>query len=250
MLTSNSGEYPAIAVDSADDLHVVWSGQTSWTTTNNIQYMKYDSSSSSWSSVTMLSNSSSNDNEHPSIAIDRNDNIHVMWDAEPSPNVIMHMKWDASTTSWSSAEVVSTNASAINMNPSVGVDHRGYIYAFWFKTNPYMIIMSMFDDRYWTGDMEVTSLRKFSKTTWHPNVLSSGGRLPARGSAVVFTADNGTADNVYFIPTRDLNLTDFGPWKGLPKLKHLYQDDNPTKTEKDVYTIRVKVRDDDTKTNP
>jgi hypothetical protein len=245
-LNSNIGEYAAIAVDSEDDLHIVWSGQTSWATTDNIQYMKYDSSATSWSSVTMLTNSSSNDNGHPSIAADRNDNIHVTWDAEPSPNAIMHMKWDAGTSSWMSAEIVSTNASANNMNPSVGVDHRGYVYVFWFKTNPYMIMMSMFDDRYWTGDLEVSSLRELNKTTWHAGVLSSGGKLPARGSAVVFTADNGTAYNVYYIPTRDLNLTDYGPWKGIPKFKHLYRDDNPTKSERNFYTAKIRVRDDDT----
>jgi hypothetical protein len=245
-LNSNIGEYAAIAVDSEDDLHVVWSGQRSWTSTDNIQYMKYDSSATSWSSVTMLTNSSSNDNGHPSIAIDRNDNIHITWHAEPSPNKIMHMKWDAGTSSWMSAEIVSTNASANNMNPSVGVDHRGYVYVFWFKTNPYMIMMSMFDDRYWTGDLDVTSLRELNKTTWHAGVLSSGGKLPARGSAVVFTADNGTADNVYYIPTRDLNLTDYGPWKGIPKMRHLYRDDNPTKSERNIYTAKIRVRDDDT----
>jgi hypothetical protein len=242
---SNIGDHPAIAVDSSDNVHIVWGGKTSSTSASNVYYRKL-SSSSTWGTTKALTSSTSNDNAHPSIAIDRSDNIHVMWDAEPSPNAIMHMKWDDSTSSWSSAEIVSTNTSANNRNPSVGVDHRGYIYVFWYKTNPYMIMMSMFDDRYWTGDLEVSSLRELNKTTWHPSVLSSGGRLPARGSAVVFTADNGTADNVYFMTTRDLNLTDFGPWKGIPKMKHLYRDDNPSKSETNVYTVRVKVRDDDT----
>ena len=51
--------------------------------------------------------------------------------------------------------------------------------------------------------------------------------------------------DVLFYGTDDFFLG-FGPFKGIPTFEHLYRDDNPTTTERDVYEIRLKVRDDDT----
>ncbi|MHC4751516.1 MAG: exo-alpha-sialidase, partial [Planctomycetota bacterium] len=249
MLTSDGTnmyhQYPSLAVDSNDDVHVVWSGQTGGAATNNIQYKMYDSSASTWSSVKMLTSSSFNDNFNPCIAVDRDDNLHIVWDAEPAPTQIKYIKYDASTSTWSSTETVSTNSSATNLNPSIGVDYRGYLYVVWYKLAQYQILMRMFDGNYWTNQINMTHTFTFSKTTYHPSVMF-GGKYAARGTCLIFTADNGTAYNVYFMTTSDFNLTDYGPWKGLPKFVHLYRDDNPTKTEFDWYEITIRVRDDDT----
>ena len=220
MLTSDTSDmyhqYPAIAIDSNDDVHVVWSGQTSTASVNNIQYMIYDSSADTWSSVKMLTSSSSNNNNNPSLAVDDDDNLHIVWSAEPSPNTIKYIKYNSGTSTWSSVEDVTSNSDE-NINPSIGVDHRGYVYVAWTKPDQNQINMSMNDGRYWLSEFELTSTSVFTSTVDYANIIYGGKHsLAGRGVCLVFTAANESACNLHFGITTDYNQTDIGPWKGLP----------------------------------
>jgi hypothetical protein len=250
MLTTNNidvyNQYPSIAIDGDDNVHVIWTGQTGTASITNIQYMNYSSNTKSWSSVKLLSSSTSNDQMYPSFVIDTKDNIHIAWESESLNSQIQYIKWDASTSIWSSIEQISTNSTANNNKPSIGVDHRCNVYVLWYKDNPYQLMMKMFDGYYWTDELEMTNPDTYVEAT-NPSVLYSGEHgLPARGIGYIYTADNGTMNNVYWGLTRDFSLTDYGPWKTLPILKHLYRDDNPSHTEFDVYNLTVRIRDDDT----
>ena len=70
--------HPAIAIDSQDNIHVVWRGLGWGTNTNytNIRYRKR--TSSGWQSHEAVTDKNKHQ-YHPSIAIDSNDNVHVVW---------------------------------------------------------------------------------------------------------------------------------------------------------------------------
>jgi len=246
-------QYPSIAVDSKDNVHVVWSGQTTSVANNNIQYRRRDGTTGTWGSIVMLTSETTNSQENPCIVPDLEDNIHIVWQGEPSPIQIKYIKWDAITEMWGVVEDVTTN-SIDNYNPSIGVDQRGYLYVGWHRKDPvpspigpYDLRLTMYDGLDWMDEMEVTTQSWFNSTV-HQASIMYGNTLPARGTCLTFTAadpDKVGLTNLYWGPTYDFNLTDLGPWKGIPRNKHLYCDDNPSDTERDEYTMRIRVRDDD-----
>jgi hypothetical protein len=260
MLTAGSSlenNFPSVAVDSDGDVHAIWSGQTASSTEFNIQYRMFDSATSVWGTTTVLAADTSNSQFNPSMAVDLDDNLHVAWYTEPAPFMVKYIKRDSTTSTWGSVETVTSNISHNNYNPSLGVDHRGHPYIVWYAKDvvvdpshgPYRILMSMRDYAGWFGELAVTnpSNENFNSTVIHPSVMQSGQlNLPAHGIALVFTAKNMTGScNLYFGVSIDFDLEDFGPWKTLPRLVHLYTDDNPTNTERDEYTLTIRMRDDD-----
>jgi len=75
----NADQYvPSIAIDSNDNIHVVWRGLGWGTNTDywNIQYRKR--TSSGWQPIEAVTDKNA-DQYDSSIAIDSNDNIHVVW---------------------------------------------------------------------------------------------------------------------------------------------------------------------------
>jgi hypothetical protein len=237
---------PNIAVDSENDVHVLWAGHTSSAAVYNIQYKTMDATTGTWSSINMITSSSSNDNSNASMVIDLDDNIYVVWDAEPTPKQIKLIKYDATTKAWGSVTEIATNLSHNNYSPSVGVDWRGYVYVAWYKTSPSAIMMAIYDGKYWSDGI-ISTPEKLNASTLYPNIIYGGKHsIAGRGTCLVFTGKIFSVCSLYFIQTLDFNLTDHGPWKGIPTLKHLYRDDNPSITEEDMYTITLRVRDDDT----
>jgi len=103
-ITWNSGDSydPRIAVDSSDNLHIVWQDNTpgnyaifykkstdggatwssnkrlTWDSNYDIYYMKSSDGGASWSSVQNLSSNSGLSNT-PAIATDFSDKLHVVW---------------------------------------------------------------------------------------------------------------------------------------------------------------------------
>ncbi|HDT11228.1 MAG TPA: hypothetical protein ENN58_00670 [bacterium] len=93
-LTWNSGssQYPAIAVDSNNHIHVVWQD---WTPGNQeIFYKKSTDSGANWSSQTRLTWNSGN-SAYPAIAVGSDNHIHVVWhDFTPGNWEIFYKKKD------------------------------------------------------------------------------------------------------------------------------------------------------------
>jgi len=68
---------PSIAIDSQNNLHLVWQGKATTPTPYQIRYTKYDGVS--FSTFEDLTNNSEWNQEIPVIAIDSQDNVHVVW---------------------------------------------------------------------------------------------------------------------------------------------------------------------------
>jgi hypothetical protein len=88
-----------VALDSNNNLHVVWSGADSLNSASQIKYSKYTTSWSPWLNIQTISGYSQ---LAPSIGIDHNNKLHVVWYGRD--NVITgcnNIKYSTYTTSWS-----------------------------------------------------------------------------------------------------------------------------------------------------
>ena len=93
--------YPSIAIDSNGYVHIVWSGTYSGSTIGQIRYIK---NTGFWQSIENLT-SEEYGQFSSSIAIDSNNNIHIVWTGKhpdsASYNQIRYIKY---TTSWQPIE--------------------------------------------------------------------------------------------------------------------------------------------------
>ncbi len=243
--TSRYHYYPSVAVDSKDNVHVVWRGRLPTTTRYNIQYRKLDSSTNTWGSIVYITSSTTEYNYNPSIAVDKADNIHVAWYGYPSPYKIKYIKWDSATSSWGSVEIVSSNSYS-NYYPSIGIDQRGYLYVAWYTTSPYEIWMSINDGGGWSDEIEITLPSMFTSTTYYPSIMyGSKSSIAPQGVCLVFSANVG-GYKIYWTTSPDFYMGEAGPKRGIPSFSHLYPDDNPSHTDQDIYNLTISVRDDDT----
>lgn len=98
---------PCIAVDSYDNVHVVWDGIG-----NSVPAFKqvwYTNCTTWWSTPIKISNAdgmNASTQENPSIAVDSNNRIHVMW-TSTKENALFYSRYDSS---WSNPVQVEANA--------------------------------------------------------------------------------------------------------------------------------------------
>ncbi len=134
--------YPAsIASDSEGNIHVAWADETNYLsagTDMDIFYKRWNITTSSWTTTEVISTESSSDSKSPSLAVDLSGNIHVSWDdVIGSDRDIFYKRWNASTSSWDSIEVVSTESGSSSRYTSMAVDSLENVYVAWEDGSSY-----------------------------------------------------------------------------------------------------------------
>lgn len=127
LLSIGTAGNPDIATDSAGNIHVVWeSGGV-----GDIYYTWWNGSS--WSTPSNVSDTTFAA-AVPSLAVDPNDNLHLVWANTISGQWdIFHKKWGGS--SWSPSTNVSRN-STTSTYPAIAVDTNGGIHVVWQDLSP------------------------------------------------------------------------------------------------------------------
>ena len=159
--------YPAIAVDSYDNVHVVWD----WTDGGETYYAYWNSTTGYWNKSLATDGGLSNTaypSHWPAIAIDPSNNVHVAWDENlccPDDDEIYYAYWNSNTGYWNKSlaagEGLSVN-SGQSRKPSVAADPSGNVHIVWRDQSD--------------GDWEIyyaywNSTTKF----WNKSLASSGG---------------------------------------------------------------------------
>jgi len=133
-----------IAIDSNDNLHIVWTGydysfDPLWNLPYNaIFYRKR--TPVSWEAIELIaykSTSTTYDNYSPSIAVDRDDNIHVVFTAwQDSPYTVVCYRAKIAGA-WSDIENLQTEEGSVGRqwNPSIAIDLNNDIYVFFVGYN-------------------------------------------------------------------------------------------------------------------
>lgn len=127
---------PSIAVDSQDNLHVVWSGKaTAYPDYDQVWYTKYSINIQSWSTplrISTYSGMESGPQSHSSIAVDSNNLIYVAWDGTATGFPTESQTWIKNyTDSWSNPLRISTAsgmATKTTGTPGIAVDSNNSIH--------------------------------------------------------------------------------------------------------------------------
>ncbi|MEW5759827.1 MAG: hypothetical protein AB1779_03565, partial [Candidatus Thermoplasmatota archaeon] len=120
--------YPDIAVDSSDNIHIVWQDYRSGTTWD-IYYAKSIDGGSSFGTNKKVDDSTSGAQDNPSIAVDVNNKIHVSWSDTRNGNYDIYYANSTTGASFNPNVPVSIGAQDVG-NVSIGVEGT-YIYVVW-----------------------------------------------------------------------------------------------------------------------
>jgi hypothetical protein len=134
-LTWNSGssDYPAIAVDSHNHLHVVWHDDTPGN--DEIYYRRSTDAGASWSASQRLTWNSGG-SYNPVIAIDSTNHLYVAWtDHTPGNNEIYYRKSTDGGTTWSAVKRL-TWTSGWSSYVALAIDSTSHLHVIWEDDTP------------------------------------------------------------------------------------------------------------------
>lgn len=140
--TGTDQRVPSIAIDSKNQIHVVWYGRDQVYTGANERQIKYarwnGASWSPWINISPVTGYSSSTywQEHPVIVIGKNDVLHVLWEGSDSASAsVQQIKHSMSTDSgntWTSWENITPTDSSGQSRPDAVTDRNGNVYAAWY----------------------------------------------------------------------------------------------------------------------
>ncbi len=131
---------PDIAVDSLDNIHIVWSDESQFDgskTDHDIFYVIYDSVAANWTVPEVISDAGDHSSWFPSIEIDLEDNIYIVWedasvyDGADTDSDIFYRMYSTHTDTWSRTEVISTDSSVGSRFATIAVGKYGSVNIAW-----------------------------------------------------------------------------------------------------------------------
>ena len=138
--------WPSISVDKEGNIDIFWRDNTDYLgsgTDGDIFQKSHDVHSQDWSLTEVISNESSGLSNFPKHLVDEIGDIHLMWidytdylGSGTDPDVF-YRKWDASSTTWGTTEVVSTESTDSSYDLSFDIDKEGNIHVCWYDHTDY-----------------------------------------------------------------------------------------------------------------
>ncbi len=141
-----SSSHPSIAVDDLGDIHIVWEDITNYGGQGadlDVFYKRWDSISDTWTITEVVSIESSEDSHSPSATMDNFGNLHVVWydytnyTESGTDCDIFYKLWNATTQTWTTTEVVSTESIDNSYSPKIKVDVVGNKHVVWPDSSDY-----------------------------------------------------------------------------------------------------------------
>jgi hypothetical protein len=125
--------YPAIAIDSSDNIHVVW--QDASPGNEEIYYRKSTNGGTSWSASKRLT-SNTEYSRYPDIAVDSSGNVYVVWVQYIPDRTEIYWKKSANNgTSWTASKRFTWNDDW-SRDPAIASDSNDNIYVVWEDHSP------------------------------------------------------------------------------------------------------------------
>jgi len=205
---------PAIAIDSDDNVHVVWTGAGwgTYTGYNNVQYRKRTTGWQAQEAITDI-------NAHQyfsGIAIDSNDYIHIIWEGAgwgiytANDNV----QYRKRTSAWETQEGV-TDKGAQQYEPSIAIDSNDYVHVAWdgkgWGTNSdYYNIQYRRRTTTWQTQESITDRaynNEYANLIWarYPVIDSRKTNQPQAGCEIVWSGQDVSGYKVEFYKSDDIS---------------------------------------------
>ncbi|MCE7749736.1 MAG: hypothetical protein GPJ51_15225, partial [Candidatus Heimdallarchaeota archaeon] len=157
--STSASDYPSLAVDSFDNVHVVWADLFDYGysgSDRDIFYKLWNASTSSWTTIEVVSTESTENSADSSLAVDSFDNVHVVWTDWTLLAGIFYKLWNASTSSWTTFEVVTPKITHSATDPSLAVDSSGNVH----------VVFETYDDYSGSGtDQDIVYKKRFASTS-------------------------------------------------------------------------------------
>ena len=206
--------FPSLATDSAGNVHVAWeSVEVGGTLSDHkISYKRWDTYSDSWTTTEIISTESTSGSFNPSIAVDSANNLHVVWNDQTNyagcgiDDDIFYKRWDDSSSTWSTTEVVSTESTDYSFLPSLAVDSAGNVHVAWEDWTDYAgcgIDEDIFYKRWnsstslWTTT-EVVSTESTADSYWSSLAVDSSGSVHVAWVDQTDYAESGTDEDIFY----------------------------------------------------
>ena len=132
---------PTIAVDGSGNVHIVWYEETNYGgsgTDNDIFYKHWNATTAAWTMTKVVSTESTGDSWFPTIVVDGSGNVHIAWHDNTDYNGaglddadIFYKLWNATTASWNTTEVISTESTSHSAYPIIAADGSGNVHIAW-----------------------------------------------------------------------------------------------------------------------
>ncbi|MDH5645006.1 MAG: hypothetical protein OEZ01_03310, partial [Candidatus Heimdallarchaeota archaeon] len=148
-----------------------------------------------WSNIEIVSSESTSISSSANIAVDLNDNIHVVWVDNTDYNGagtdfdIFYKKFDRSTSTWGSAVVISSESTSGSFSPNMVVDNQNNIHIVWHDYTDY-------DGSGGDGDIFYKKY-DYSTSTWGTTVIVSTESGDASQIPVIDIDSNGNLHVVW-----------------------------------------------------
>ncbi|GAH69904.1 unnamed protein product, partial [marine sediment metagenome] len=210
----------SIAMDSEDNVHVVWYGK-GWgdnTTIYNIQYRKRTTTWQAQEGVT----DSPDIQYRPSIAIDSGDNVHVVWYGKGwgDNTTVYNIQYRKRTTTWQAQEGV-TDGPDIQIYPAIAIDSEDNVHVAWYglgwgeNTAKYNIQYRKRTTTWQTqeGITDRAYDNKYANLIYalHPTVSEVKTNRPKAGYALVWSGQDAGGYKVEFFKSTDLEWEEAAP---------------------------------------
>jgi hypothetical protein len=203
--------YPDIAVDSGDNIHLGWSRQIDTSLNREIYYKNSSDGGSSWSTPQRLT-WNSNSSKYPNVVVDTNDYIHIVWeDVSFGKKEILYKKSTDVGTTWS-ALVRLTYNNNYSLIPCLAVDSEDHLRLAWAEST-----VSGSDDIYFKRSQDAgTTWSGPTRLTWsHTDCLNPDIAINSNKIIFIVWQDfNSGNDEIYFKKSNDGGLS----WSILTRL--------------------------------
>jgi len=144
--SSDDSFYPTIATDDSGNVHIAWQDSTDYKSSGSdtdIFYKSWNAGNGLWTTTKVLSTESLDNSKNPQIKIGNSGNVYVVWDDYTDYNnagtdIDIFFKYkDASSNTWTTTTVVSTDSTENSQNPSIALDGSGHIHTAWEDSTNY-----------------------------------------------------------------------------------------------------------------
>ncbi|MHA2032711.1 MAG: hypothetical protein ACW99Q_25355, partial [Candidatus Kariarchaeaceae archaeon] len=139
-ISNRISKNPSSAIDSKNNLHVVWEDNSDYNGSGSdfdILYRNYNATSGSWSITIPISLGSTGNCQGAKIAIDSNDNLHVVWYERPylsnsgDDYDVFYVTYNSTQLKWSTTQLMSTNSEGRAVGPFIEIDSKDNIHVVW-----------------------------------------------------------------------------------------------------------------------